>query len=142
MPLKGDVNNLNKNSTYFRQLVHRIIENLGWTTSWKSLQKGTDIGSHNTVSEYITTLNEMFVILVLYQYHLGKKTPIYDRDKKIYFRDPFFLHAIHGLIDERNPFDVSLAFIKDESSQGKLVEGMVADHLIRLAFALSVMKQT
>jgi predicted AAA+ superfamily ATPase len=139
--IKGDINSLNKNSTYFRQIVHSIVDKLGWITSWKSLQKGTDIGSHNTVSDYITTLNEMFVILMLYQYHVEKKAPIYDRDKKIYFRDPFFLHAIRGLIDKRNTFDVSLSFVKDESKQGILVEGIVADHLIRLAFALSEKKQ-
>jgi predicted AAA+ superfamily ATPase len=78
---------------------------------------------------------------MLYQYHVEKKAPIYDRDKKIYFRDPFFLHAIRGLIDKRNTFDVSLSFVKDESKQGILVEGIVADHLIRLAFALSEKKQ-
>jgi uncharacterized protein len=139
--IKGDINNLNKNDIYFRQLVHRIIDKIGYTTSWKSLQEGTDIGSHNTVSEYISTLNEMFVMMILYQYNIEKKRAIYYKDKKIYFRDPFFLHAIHGWINKRNSFETSLSFMKDESNQGVLVEGIVGDHLIRLAFALTEKKQ-
>jgi len=139
--IKGDINNLNKNDTYFRQLAHNIIDKIGYTTSWKSLQERTDIGSHNTVSDYITTLNEMFVMIILYQYHLEKKNAIYNRDKKIYFRDPFFLHAIHGWISRKKSFEISLSLIKDESKRGVLIEGIVADHLIRLAFALSEKKQ-
>jgi predicted AAA+ superfamily ATPase len=140
--IKGDINDLNKNEIFFRQLIHNIIDNMGWATSWKSLQKDTDIGSHNTVSDYITTLNEMFVMIILYQYHLEKKIAIYSRDKKIYFRDPFFLHAIHGWISKKNSFELSLSLVRDESKQGILVEGIVADHLIRLAFALSEKKQS
>lgn len=135
------INSLNKNNTYFRQIANSIVDRLGWTTSWKSLQKGTDVGSHNTISDYVTTLNEMFVVLMLYQYHLKKKGPMYDRDKKIYFRDPFYFHAINGLINKGNPFDATLSLISDESKQGILVEGIVADHLIRLAFAISEKKQ-
>jgi predicted AAA+ superfamily ATPase len=140
--IKGDINSLNKNNTYFRQIATSIVDRLGWTTSWKSLQSGTDIGSHNTISDYVNALNEMFVVLMLYQYNVKKKGPIYDRDKKIYFRDPFYLHAINGIIDKGNPFYVSLSLHNDESKQGILVEEIMADHLTRLAFALTEKKQS
>lgn len=60
--------------------------------------------------------------------------------KKIYFNDPFYLHMFRAWHSSRDPFEISMEFTKDDN-RGKMVEGIVANHLIRLAFALVENKQ-
>ena len=39
-------------------------------------------------------------------------------------------------------FDTSLKYLEDEVNQSKIIEGIIADHLIRWAFSMSKKKQT
>ena len=39
-------------------------------------------------------------------------------------------------------FDISLKYLEDEVNQSRIIEGIIADHLIRLAFSMSKKKQT
>ncbi|MGC1932333.1 MAG: DUF4143 domain-containing protein [Candidatus Nitrosopolaris sp.] len=135
----GDLNSLHRNEKIFRQLVGNIIKNISWPVSWRSLLKDTDIGSPTTVIEYISMLEDMFVLSTFYQYHSEKKKPLFEKEKKIHFRDVFFLHALNAWINATSSFEVSQSFI--ENNQGPLVEGVVGDHLIRFAFAVSPKKQ-
>lgn len=137
----GDLSNLDRNEAFFSQLATNVIKCVGWPTSWRSLQKDTDIGSPSTVINYVSTLEDMFVLSVFYQYDSQKKRALFEKDKKIYFHDPFFLHSINGWLNNRDPFELAESFIKDPANQGALVEGIVGDHLIRLAFAMSQNKQ-
>lgn len=138
----GDLNSLSRNEVLFRQLIENVMKAIGWTTSWRSLQKDTDIGGQSTVIEYVNTLQEMFVLSVFYQYDSQKKRGLFDKEKKIRFHDPFFLHVLNGWINNKNSFSLSTGFVSEPTNQGQLVESIIGDHLIRLAFALSPKKQT
>lgn len=138
----GDLNNLSRNETIFRQLVENVIKSIGWTTSWRSLQKDTDIGGQNTVPEYVNTLQEMFVLSVFYQYDSEKKKGLFQKEKKVRFHDPFFLHVLNGWIHNKDSFNLANSFVENPTNQGNLIEGIVGDHLIRLAFSLTTKKQT
>ncbi len=138
----GDLSSLNRNQTFFRQLAGNIVTSIGWPASWHSLQKDTDIGSVNTVSEYVSTLRDMFVLSVFYQYDSKRKHALFEKEKKIFFHDPFFLHALNAWINSQKPFDLCQTLVKDPTNQGTLVESIIGDHLIRLAFGMSEKKQT
>ncbi len=65
-----------------------------------------------------------------------------QKDRKFYFHDPFFAHLFNGWMSPRGNFETSLEYLEDETNQGRIIEGVVADHLIRLVFSMSKKKQT
>ena len=137
----GDLNTLNKSENTFRQMAENIVKTSGSTSSWRSLRKNTDIGTENTVSQYVGILEDMFIISVLYQYNAQKKKALYQKEKKIHFQDTFYFHVLNSWVSNTESFDASRKFLENMENQGKLVEGIVANHLIRLAFLRSQKKQ-
>jgi len=137
----GDLAKWGKRETYLRQVIGRIIETLGSQVGWNTLRQDTDIASHNTVAEYVDTLTDSFVLLYLHRYDTSHQRPAYQKEKKIHFCDPFFLHAMRAWTTGKEPFESTLEFLKNPENVGILAEGITADHLIRLAFLLSEQKQ-
>jgi len=79
---------------------------------------------------------------VLYQHNYEKKKAIYRKAKKIHFQDPFYFGVMNGWISNTASFDTARRFLADAGNLGRLVEGIVANHLIRMAFMRSPKKQT
>lgn len=139
--VRGDLSRWGKREGYVRRVLSRVIETLGSPVSWKNLGRGTDIGSHNTVAEYIDTLRDAFILIYLYRLDLSRNCPAFEKEKKIYFGDPFFLHAMNAWVNGGDPFKESLRFLREKENQSLLVEGLVADHMVRLAFSISKQRQ-
>lgn len=137
----GDLAKWNKRETYLRQVLRRIMESAGNPVGWNTLKQGTDIASHNTVADYVDTLKDSFVLFYLSFYDVSRKIPLYQKEKKIHFHDPFFYHALRGWIGGYDPFSASMDFLKNPQNVGMLTESIVGGHLIRLAFNLSKQKQ-
>lgn len=140
--ITGDLNKANREDSYLRQLVPNIIDSLGTPVSWQTLRKNSDIGSHHTVEQYVQTLTEMFVLSFFYRYNASTSNPSYDSNKKIYFHDAFFMHALNGWIQQKDPFELSKKYLKDPQNQSRLLECITSDHMIRLAFGLTPRKIT
>ncbi len=138
----GDLKRADKDYSYMDQLMPNIIKKIGSPVSWQNLKEETDIGSHHTVEEYVKTLTDMFVLSFFYRYNAAEKRPKFDSPKKVYFHDPFFLHAIHGRIKQKEPFKLSIDFLNNSETQSHLVENILSDHLIRLAFNRSSTKMS
>lgn len=137
----GDLARWNKRENYLRQILRRVIASLGNPIAWNALKKNTDIGSHNTVADYVTTLQDSFILLILYHYNINRRAPNYHKQKRLHFQDPFFFHALNAWITGRDPFPNSLNVLKVPEILGLLVESVIANHLARLAFAFSQQKQ-
>ena len=137
----GDLKNLKKNEQYFRQIISNIINKNEWPHSWISIQKDTDIRNSDTVADYVDVLQNMFVLTLFYLYDPDKKRIMTRKNKKIHFHDPFFFHSLRSWITGGKSFQNSLNFVQNPTNQGFLVEGIVGDHLIRLAFGKSEQKQ-
>jgi len=137
----GDLTRWDKRETYLRQITSRVLETLGNPVGWNTLKQDTDIASHNTVAEYIQTLVDSFVLIYLHRYDTSHQRPAYQKEKKVHFHDPFFLHAMRAWTTGREPFESTLEFVKNPENVGILAEGIAADHLVRLAFLLCEQKQ-
>ena len=131
----GDMLRWEKRETYLAQLLRRVIDTLVSQVSWRSLQKDTDIGHISTVSEYIDALKSSFVLCPIYVIDRNKRAPLYGKEKKIHFHDPFIFHALRGWVNQAPPYQEALDYLSDEG-KSKLIESIVCDHLIRLAFNL------
>lgn len=137
----GDLTRWNKKETYLRQILRRIIEAYGNSVGWNTLKQGTDIASHNTIADYADSLKDSFVLYYLNFYDVGRNGPLYQKDKKIHFYDPFFFHALRGWISGTDPFTASQEFLNNEQNAGLLCESIVGNHLVRLAFNYSSQQQ-
>ena len=140
--IMGEWGRLEKNETLLKQFGGAIIKSLGNNISWNNLSKEAALGSANTVLDYALTLQDLFVISIIYLYGTDKRIPMIRKDKKFYFQDPFFLHIFNGWINTEGNFENSLKYNQSEENKSKIIEGITANHLIKLAFSLSKKKQT
>lgn len=133
----GDAAQWGKKETCMLQIIQRIIECLSSQISWQSICKGTDLASHQKAAEYVEALRHSYVVSTIYRLDRGKGGPRFEKEKKIHFEDPFIFHALRGWASSIPPYISSLEFIGDAETCSKLVESVVCNHLIRLAFNLS-----
>lgn len=131
-----------KDEILLRQFCGALIRALGSHISWNDLKQEAELGSHNTAIDYAHTLANLFVLSIFHRYGEKRKIPLIQKDRKFYFHDPFYLHIFNGWLESQDPFEVSERFLSDEINQGKVVEGIIGNHLIRWAFALSENRQT
>ncbi len=138
----GQWSELGKNETLLKQFSGAVIKSLTNHSSWTSLSKESALGSPNTAQDYAYSLHDLFVLSIIHHYGDQKKIPMIQKDRKFYFHDPFFLHIFNRLMSPNENFDTSIKYLEDEMNQSRVVEGIVADHLIRWAFSMSKKKQT
>jgi len=101
-------------------LLRGTIQKQSTPISWDSLAKEVEIKSHKTVSSYVEALENMFVLVILYYLDLNKRIPNYNKNKKIYFLDPFIFHVFNNAI-----------FFKSNEIIPSLTEAVVISHLHR-----------
>ncbi len=133
----GDLNRYNYKELYFKQLLREIFVTLSCPISWNSFTKTTEIKSHNTVQDYITALEELYVVNISYRCSIHDKR-IHNFMKKIYVLDPFFFHALHGWSNSKTNYFVNAKEnVMNLEIKSKIVEGIVYNHLCRLAYGLN-----
>ena len=137
----GDMHALDADENIFKRLIKYIIEKIHFPFSYRDIQKNIDVGSPNTVERYINLLCNMFILTTYYHYDSTNKEKRSDKPKKIEFHDPFFFHVLNSWIRPEDAFKSSQSFLSDKHNQGFLVESVIGDHLIRLAFHLVKKKQ-
>ena len=138
----GEWSTFGQNIPKLKQFCTAVTKSLSGHISWNGLSKDADIGSSDTASNYANTLKDMFIMSIIHRYGEKKKSPMLKSDKKIYYHDPYFLHIFNYMANATDTFEASLDFVDKKENQGSIIEGMVADHLIRWAFTLSSKKQT
>lgn len=122
----GELRHVGKRFKIFEQLLPNILKSVGWTFTWEGLKKRTDIGSTETVFDYVGALEEMFAFFVLHGYDYETRRAMFKKEKKIHAFDPFYLHVLRG---DKGRFESSLRFLEDKANMGVVVEGIVASHL-------------
>ncbi|NVM56816.1 MAG: ATP-binding protein [Desulfobacterales bacterium] len=129
----GDITKLGKNEAILRELIGGILIKSAEPITWQILQQTTGIGSHNTVEDYVRTLEALFVLYLLHQVrYLGGTEISFRKRKKIYFMDPFQYHCLGGWSSGySNYFDFAQKIVTESSSISRLLEGVMAGHLVR-----------
>ena len=119
----GDITKWDKQEKILIQLLRSVINKQSSAISWDSLAKDSEIKSHKTVSSYIEVLENMFVLLTLYCLDLNKKIPNFNKNKKIYFLDPFIYHIFNKKI-----------YFKENEINSDLIEAAVISNLAKLCY--------
>jgi len=118
----GDIAKWGKQEKILKQMLRTAIIKQGTAVSWDSFAKDAEIKSHKTVSSYAEDLENMFVFFVLYFIDLDKKTANYNKNKKIYFFDPFVHHMFNRMF-----------YFKEAEITPALIEAVTVVHFARFA---------
>lgn len=135
--IMGSLQRMGKDESYVEQLVPNVIKSITTPMSWDSLKKDSEIGSHHTVDDYVKTLSGMFVLFMLYRYNSITNRPKFDSLKKIFFYDPFFMHALNGYVSQTDSYRLSVKTLDSPETKSKITEQVVADHCLRMAFSMT-----
>ena len=138
----GDWALAGKDEALLQQFMRKVISTIGSLSSWQNISRDADLGSVNTAIDYAHTLQRLFITTLFFKYDDKRKTPIMRDQKKIHFQDPFYHHMFHGWFSTTPFFDLSEKTIQDKIRKSTLVEGLIGNHLVRWAFAISQKKQT
>jgi len=135
----GDISKAGKSEAYFRELIYALVEKQFTPVDWALLAQMTTIGSHNTVADYIETLEAFYVLKPLYQLkQLGGAQFSFRKRRKIYFIDPFIYATLStwalGLGFSFSKIQESLT---QSQTKGKIVENVLALHLWHFSPMLS-----
>lgn len=115
------------------QILGRVIENLAEPVDYETIKSGTDIKSSTRLSEYLTALQNSFIITSIPYMDPSKRKIIPRKRRKYYFRDPFIHHAFKAWVLGLDPFEATLNTIKDPKTSGILIENIICEHIIRQA---------
>lgn len=95
--LVGDIVKLGKNEVYLKELLIQLAVCMQTPLSLQTLAKKTSIGSHNTVSEYISILESCFALRTLYAINIDTGSYKFKSNKKFYFTDPIIYQIANDL---------------------------------------------
>ena len=118
----GDITKWGKQEKILKQMLRTAILKQGTAVSWDSFSKDAEIKSHKTVSSYAEDLENMFVFFVLYFIDLNKKAADYNKNKKVYFFDPFIHHMFNRML-----------YLKEPEITPALIEAVAVVHFARFA---------
>lgn len=105
----GDIAKLQKNENYVKDIMAQIAQTLCSHLSTQKLAQRTQIGSHNTVSEYLNLLEDMFISRTLFSVDIDTGAYRFKKEKKYYFTDPIFIKiSLNWLGLDRNECSESL----------------------------------
>lgn len=77
-----------KNINTLMQILGELIKNIATPVSFNTIMKNIELASAKTVKEYIETLTQAYLGLLLPCVDISKKKIFHKRDKKIYLMDP------------------------------------------------------
>ena len=132
--LLRDIRRWNGNEIILRQIVKRLMDTLSSPVTLNNLREETDVSSHHTTGTYLDFLRDSFVVSVIHKLDKNKDAPIFRNSRKVHFNDPFLFHALRAWALGREPYRETINFLSESEKTAKLVECVVAGHLVRLLF--------
>ena len=122
----GTLSKEGKSEEVIREIMEKIMNSGTGRTDYLSI--GTDIGiHHNTVMDYLETMESGRAIYVLKAWDLSKKKHAPRKQKKVIFQSSLIPIALHRYIEGGN-WDDTLDFV--DKNMEWLVESTVSSHII------------
>ncbi len=117
--IKNDWIKTGKNEKYMKEILSYILRARLAPVSWLKISKETSIRSPNTVASYLETLENLFIIKILYVITPEGKI-LYRKSKKIHVIDPFIYRVLSR-------------YTRTPVYEEQIVESTVVGHLMRVA---------
>ena len=128
--LRGDISKAGRNERTARQIINELITIAVSAFGWETIAKKIGIATHKTVSEYIETMEDSFVLKTLYQIDINTRRPRIKKLKKAYFLDSFIFWSLWGWVDNWLAYgdNVSRA-LTSPNMKARLTEQVIANEL-------------
>lgn len=138
--LVSEVAKNGKRDQIVKIILQRVLISLGSDISYNSFAADMGIGSHNTVYDYLTFLEDAFVLEQLYHYDYRQKKLNLRKNKKIYLKDSFLFWLLDWWLNG-NPNSYK-ELPKNSMIKSQIVENLVFLHLKSLFPDLFFYKET
>jgi len=125
----GDLTQLKRQETVAREVLRALVAKYGSRYSFSTLSHELE-RHHLTIIDYLTLMQESFILFVLYAYDFGRREVKDKGHKKVYFLDPFIYYSVKSYLSGREVWKVITETLEDEDRLGGLVEGVVISHLL------------
>lgn len=125
--LRSDFEKIKRSRVILKQVLRRLYETSQTSVSWQGLAKSVDVPSYKTVREYVDILADGFLVGILYFLDRNKLVSRPGKGKKFHFIDPL----IYKIVAEESGQWTIKNILTDSVMSGKVVEGVVAAHLLR-----------
>jgi len=113
-----DMTKLGRSEKITTSILLGLLRRYGSKFSLNSLAKEMEIGSHLTVRDYLELMEGLCILRSYHQLDLTKRVPLYRKERKVYFTDPFLCRTFSRILN-----------FKPDPAQ--VVEGVVGEHLSR-----------
>jgi len=128
----GDLEKWGKSEKYSKQIFKRIFEVYTTEVNWDTLGSGTEMQSHTTIQDYVSTFEDIFSVHIVNKMDYNKKVPDYPKSKKIYFSDPFVYYSVwKWCFGEEKCFEYFKSQLRNNIFQSRIIEGVVLNHLVK-----------
>lgn len=139
-PVLGDMAALRLGPEGARGIAAALTGSIGRPVSGTSIAKDVGLPSATHALSYVSALENMFILSVMYQYNAKTKSTMPGKAKKIHFADPLYFHTLRGWTASTETYPASKKFLRDDENFAHVAEGIVGSHLIRMAFRRSPKK--
>lgn len=123
---------INKEERIVKQILRVLLNKFGSRMSLHSVAKEIELSAHSTVFKYIEALESLFILTQFYFYNIYEKKLSFRKEKKIHFLDSLLIWSLFKELFGINGFENGKEQIKNNEFAGKLVEGIVAEHILRM----------
>ncbi len=106
-----------------KRILERSIENLSSDISYNAFAQDSDVGSHNTISDYLDFFNSAYILSIMYNYDLDRKQVSYRKNKKVYFTDPFIFSVIEAWLSGKPRQDYD--YINNAIQRSQMMENLI-----------------
>ena len=127
---RGDISRAGRSERTARQIINELITIGVSAFGWDTIAKKIGVATHKTVSEYIETMEDSFVLKTLYQIDINTRRSRIKKLKKTYFLDSFIFWSLWGWVDNWLAYsdNVSRALTSPDI-KAKLTEQIIANEL-------------
>ncbi|RLE77073.1 MAG: hypothetical protein DRJ44_02905 [Thermoprotei archaeon] len=122
------------NERNLRKTLYAVFLTMGSPVSARTLAKKVGL-THQTIENYLEYLEGSYAVFQLYRLDLNRKMPEFRKARKIYFVDPFIMHALNAWVyGYPEVFEGSAENLR--KYKPFVMECVVASHLARLALTV------
>lgn len=136
---RSDLAVSDRNNGTARALVASMVKRPSMEFTWERLAKDMD-RSHQTAKDYFEIMEKCFVVTCLFRTEDHERPKrLIRKVKKLFFQDPFIFHALRAWVEPDtsvSQMDAINEYLSNSTNVGHMVEGIVANHLVRLCFNL------
>ena len=125
--LISEVAKSGRKENFVKIIINRILNSMSHDVSYNAFTSDTGIGSHNTIYDYLTFLEDAFFIKQVYNFSFSEKKIYFKKNKKIYFTDTFLFWLFTWWIKADDKYYCNLN--SDSVLKSKLIENLVFNRL-------------